>query len=54
MDKSKPENKADCHFTYRESFFKHHPENIIISAKFKIKEGNYKIIEEKIESLPHC
>ena len=43
-------NNTDCHFTYRQSFFKHNPQNIIISAKFKIKKGNYKIIQEKIET----
>jgi len=43
-------NKLDCHFSYRNSFFKNNPENIIISAKFKIIEGDYKIIQEKIES----
>jgi UDP-N-acetylmuramate dehydrogenase len=44
----------DCNFGYRDSFFKNHPEWLLIEAKLKLEPGNdkselLKIMQEKIE-----
>lgn len=33
-------SKRDCHFSYRDSYFKSHPELVILSAKLRLIEGD--------------
>lgn len=44
--------KADEHnFGYRKSFYKENPENIVLSAKFKLNQGNTDEIAEKMSDI---
>ncbi len=47
--KIKTYSHTEAHFGYRDSFFKHHPNLLIVSATFQLKEGSVAEVQEAEE-----
>ncbi len=43
--------KADCKFSYRNSFFKENPGTIVLSAKLKFTKGDKEAIEKRMQEI---
>lgn len=43
--------KADCNFSYRNSFFKETPGMIVLSAKLKVTKGDKEAIEKRMQEI---